>query len=226
MKDNFFVVCRSLFKNKLWEEEKPFTKGQAWVDLFGNANYKDGGFTVKGQFVEVKRGQTGRSINTLSDKWGWSRNKVKRFLRRLSDERMIDHKTNHLTSIITICNYEEYQGKEINNEPTNEPSDEPSDEPQTKKDKRKNKEYIYKKPKKTIAPKPEEYEIPDLVYKWAEKNNIPKQAIPIHMESCFNHFRTKGELRSEWHRSIYTWARKDYDKINDTFKNNSKYDEL
>jgi DNA-binding transcriptional MocR family regulator len=144
---NYFVCNRSLFKNPLWYGEK-FTKGQAWVDLFGNANHSDGWFEKNGQRVDVKRGQTGRSIESLSTDWKWSRNKVKRFLKRLEDEHMIERKTNHLTTIITICNYDKFQFDEKTSEPPNElpdePSNEPSLEPQTNKKKRRNKEEIIK----------------------------------------------------------------------------------
>jgi hypothetical protein len=131
---NFFVCNRSLFKNPLWYSEK-FTKGQAWVDLFGNANHSDGWFEKNGQRIDVKRGQTGRSIETLSKDWKWSRNKVKRFLKRLEGDHMIERKTNHLTTITTICNYDKFQLKVKNSEPSNELPDEPplepSGEPQT-----------------------------------------------------------------------------------------------
>ena len=140
---NYFVCNRSLFKNPLWYSEK-FTKGQAWVDLFGNANHSPGWFEKNGQRVDIKRGQTGRSIETLATDWKWSRNKVKRFLKRLIDERMIDHETNHLTSIITICNYDEYQFPLKEGEPPHEPSLEPSLEPQTIKKKERKKEEINK----------------------------------------------------------------------------------
>ncbi len=139
---NYFFCNRSLFKNPLWYSEK-FTKGQAWIDLFGNANHSVGYFEKNGQKVDIKRGQTGRSIKTLSEDWKWSRNKVKRFLKRLTDEHMIEHETNHLTSIITICNYDKFQFGDKSNEPSNEPPDEPSneppDEPQTNKDIKKDK---------------------------------------------------------------------------------------
>lgn len=125
-----------MFKNSLWYGEK-FTKGQAWIDLFGNANHSDGFFEKNNQRIPIKRGQTGRSIETLAEDWKWSRNKVKRFLKRLKDDHMIDHETNHLTSIITICNYDKYQFDEKECEPSNELPDEPSnelpDEPQTNK---------------------------------------------------------------------------------------------
>ena len=138
---NYFVCNRSLFKNPLWYGEK-FTKGQAWVDLFGNANHSDGWFEKNSQRVDVKRGQTGRSIESLGEDWKWSRNKVKRFLKRLENEHMIERKMNHLTTIITICNYDKFQFNEKTNEPSNEVPDELPLEPQTNKKKERIKESI------------------------------------------------------------------------------------
>jgi hypothetical protein len=135
---NFFAVNRSLFKNSMWKSEK-FTKGQAWIDLFGNANHSPGYFEKNGQRITLERGQSGRSIETLADDWKWSRNKVKRFLKRLEDDNMIGHKPNHLTSIITICNYDRFQSSINDDEPSNGQSSElpsePSGEPQTRRKK-------------------------------------------------------------------------------------------
>jgi hypothetical protein len=105
---NFFCVNRKLFKNPLWHEE-PFTKGQAWIDLIGNANHSPGHIYIRAQKIEVQRGQTARSILTLSKEWKWSRKKVMRFLKRLEDGQMVSTKRNNKTTIITICNYDKYQ---------------------------------------------------------------------------------------------------------------------
>lgn len=105
---NHFQINRRLFDHPLWLEE-PFTKGQAWVDLIGNANYKDGYFIKKGQRVNVLRGQTGTSMLTFAKRWQWSRGKVKRFFVFLEKEQMVIQLTGHLTTLITICNYDVYQ---------------------------------------------------------------------------------------------------------------------
>ena len=92
----------------LWKSE-PFSKGQAWLDLLLHANFTDNDILIKGQVVKLKRGQQARSEVTLSKSWKWSRNKVRRFLELLKKEGMIESKTTHLTSIISICNYESFQ---------------------------------------------------------------------------------------------------------------------
>jgi hypothetical protein len=100
---------RDLAQHWLWGDEQ-FTRGQAWVDLLLHANHSDKKFSVKKQVIDVKRGQQARSELTLSATWKWSRGKVRRFLKQLENEHMIVQQTTHLTSIITICNYDDFQG--------------------------------------------------------------------------------------------------------------------
>jgi hypothetical protein len=104
-------IYRSLADHELWLAE-PFTYGQAWVDIFLNANHSPGSFMVKRQRVSLERGQLGWSEITMTERWKWSRGKVRRFLKRLSSDGMIEQQAGHLTSIITICNYDDYQGKQ------------------------------------------------------------------------------------------------------------------
>jgi hypothetical protein len=101
-------IHRSLADHELWLAE-PFTYGQAWVDIFLNANHAPGTFMVKRQRVSLERGQLGWSEITMTERWKWSRGKVRRFLKRLSSDGMIEQQAGHLTSIITICNYDDYQ---------------------------------------------------------------------------------------------------------------------
>ncbi len=110
-RQGYIKLYRPIKDNFLWKD-KPFTKGQAWVDILLEANHADGGFFKRGVWVDVKRGQDGRSELTLADEWGWSRGKVRRFLSLLKKEEMIELKQDNKTTILTICNYELYQGSD------------------------------------------------------------------------------------------------------------------
>jgi len=100
---------RRYLSSDLWLSE-PFTKGQAWVDLFSIANHKDGFIRVRGNRIEVKRGQVAWSQLKLSKRWKWSRGKVRRFLDELEniDDKIVQQKT-RVTTLINILNYESYQ---------------------------------------------------------------------------------------------------------------------
>lgn len=167
-------VHRSLFEHKIWLEE-PFTKGQAWLDLFGNANHAPDFFTKRGQRVDVDRGQIGWSQVTMQHRWRWSQNKVRRFLERLENERMIDFKTDDLTTLVTICKFNEYQKrKDKEADQTNDQTKEPTNE-QTK-DKQEVKEL--KEVKKTTTGdkspgKRRKFIFNDEQYKLAERMSNP-----------------------------------------------------
>ena len=111
--DNGWVkLHRQMFSNKLWLSEK-FTKAQAWVDLFANANHEDGSFWIRGIEVKIKRGQIGWSELTMTERWHWSKNRVRRFLKWLETEQQIEQqKYLYITTIITIINYNKYQETE------------------------------------------------------------------------------------------------------------------
>lgn len=123
----YIKLYRSVCDNPMWEDE-PFTKSQAWIDLLLNANYVERKIMIRGQSLIVKRGQIAWSEVTMTARWKWSRNKVRRFLKRLSDEGMIVQQAEHLTSLITICKYEEYQASDTADETTNGTPDETAGE--------------------------------------------------------------------------------------------------
>ena len=75
---------------------------------------------IKGQLVELKRGQQARSEVTLSKEWKWSRGKVRRFINQCEKDGMIECKATHLTSIITICNYDSFQGVDTSGSTAND----------------------------------------------------------------------------------------------------------
>ncbi len=108
MNGGWIKLHRKIIDGPLWVGE-PFTRGQAWVDLLLIANHKPGYFRSRGVRVDVDRGQTGYALETLANRWMWSRGKVVRFLRELETEgQLVTQKTN-VTTIITICNYDQYQ---------------------------------------------------------------------------------------------------------------------
>lgn len=136
MDDNNGWIClhRRLIEHELWTQEK-FTRGQAWVDLLLLANHAPGSFRVRGVEVKVCRGQVGWSEVTLSHRWKWSRDKVRRYLKELEKlKNIIQHKDN-VTSLITIINYEAYQEiKTANKTPKKQQKDTNNNEDNEKKE--------------------------------------------------------------------------------------------
>jgi hypothetical protein len=88
---------------------EPFCKNMAWIDLLLLTNYEDNYFYVRGNKVDVKRGQCGYAEETLAKRWKWSRGKVRRFLDMLVKEEKIVQQKNNVTTLISITKYDEYQ---------------------------------------------------------------------------------------------------------------------
>ena len=99
---------RSMRGHWLWEGEK-FTKGQAWIDLLLWARHTPGTVRIRESPFYLDAGQQVRSEVTLSKTWGWSRDKVRRYLKHLENDGMIRQQKTTSTSIITICKYSDYQ---------------------------------------------------------------------------------------------------------------------
>jgi hypothetical protein len=98
----------------------------AWVDMLLIANHTDNFFFKRGIRVDIKTGQIGYDLDTLSKRWKWSRGKVERFLQMLEkDEQIVRQKTN-VTTLISIVNYKEYQ---TDDKPNRKANDKPNSKP-------------------------------------------------------------------------------------------------
>lgn len=77
-----------------------------FIYLLLNANYEPG----KWRGIEIKRGQILTGLNSLNEKTGISIRTLRTCLDRLENTKEIDRQTTNKYSIITIINYESYQG--------------------------------------------------------------------------------------------------------------------
>lgn len=144
--DGWIKLYKKLSENWMWKE-KPFSKGQAWIDLLLSASHPENKLMINGKIITVKTGEYFTSIDKLAAKWGWSEGKIKRFLGVLESEQMITAQRSNRGTTVNVLNYGLYQGLEIADEPPNGlPNglpNEPLDRPQNKNKEHKNKEYIY-----------------------------------------------------------------------------------
>jgi DNA replication protein DnaD len=119
MSKGYIKLYRQSVDNPLYFAEK-FTKWQAWIDLLMIANHTDRDVSVRGVMIIVKRGQALASERFLSDRWRWSRDKVRGFLVYLENKGQILPQKNNVTTLITITNYEKYQSTNQTTNPTTE----------------------------------------------------------------------------------------------------------
>ncbi len=115
-----FIINRQLLYDDIWLCEK-FSRGQAWIDLIGLANFKDTTLIKRGIKLSLKRGSIGWSEDRLANRWQWSRGKVRRFIQQLAIENLIviEQQNNKLTTIISIVNYDSLQRFSTTNDTAN-----------------------------------------------------------------------------------------------------------
>ncbi len=113
-------IHRKIQDNIIWND-KPFNRGAAWIDLIMLANHENKKIIFNGSMVEIKRGEKITSLRKLSERWGWSRGKTKKFLNLLKDENMIEFKTDHQKTTYKIVNYNVYQNEDLEKRATEKP---------------------------------------------------------------------------------------------------------
>ena len=101
-------ISRSLWDDPAFRNE-PFSEREAWVWMVAEASWKPREKRIGSIIVSLNRGEFAASIRFLSIAFQWHRNKVDRFLKRLSKCNMIRAETGSGVNVITICNYSVYQ---------------------------------------------------------------------------------------------------------------------
>jgi hypothetical protein len=107
----FIKLYRDLQENPIWQE-KPFSKGQAWVDMIFRCNHRCVRMGPQYQNVLVRRGSFLLSNVKLAEAWGWNEKTVRRFIKYLADCKMVKYFSYSKFSIYELQKYAEYQALE------------------------------------------------------------------------------------------------------------------
>ena len=121
----YIKLHRQLMEHWLWDD-KPFSKGQAWIDLLLLATWKEAKELYKGKIVQRNPGEVSVSMLWLADRWCWHRDKVARFLRLLDTDGMATTNTTTNGTTITIANWALYQN---DTQPTQQPMQQVTQQP-------------------------------------------------------------------------------------------------
>ncbi len=103
------LIYRSIRDGWVWDK-KPFSHGQAWIDLILDANHDNGKFFLNGKLKRINRGQKWTSVRTLAARWGWRNEDVLNFLKALEADGMITREVSQAGTLITLINYDDFQG--------------------------------------------------------------------------------------------------------------------
>ncbi len=99
---------RNLLEHPLWKD-KPFSKGQAWIDILLNVHWKNSTDRVGGKKKRSKAGQCWTTLGALSARWGWPKESVRRFLHRLECDGSVSLYVTADGTRLTVGNWASYQ---------------------------------------------------------------------------------------------------------------------
>ena len=106
-------VHRQLSNHWIWEKPEYL---KWWMDILMQANIETKKVLIKGQLIEVGRGEVIYSYETWANRWKINKSKVLRFLKMLEKDSMIVLKSETVTTRLTICKYDTYQGERNDSE--------------------------------------------------------------------------------------------------------------
>lgn len=94
-----------------WLADQPAKLGW-WLLLILKASHKDIQVSTGSQIIDLKRGQIVASLSFLAALWKTNKTTADRFLDMLVKNGMVERYTKRKVTIITICNYDRYQGED------------------------------------------------------------------------------------------------------------------
>lgn len=105
----WILLYRQIMDSTIWDDGTPFDRAHAWIDLIMLANFAEETRIISGQTVTIHRGQAFVSDKYLMDRWHWSRNRVRRFIRDIQNLGMGTAVRTGVGTWINIENYEKFQ---------------------------------------------------------------------------------------------------------------------
>ena len=108
---------RKVLDNYLFQENRHFSKFEAWTYLLLTVNHSDNKFLLGNELIELKAGQMITSELKLMDKFNWSKSKLRNFLKLLQQDNMIVKVSDTKKTTLSIVKYGDYQTQETTTKP-------------------------------------------------------------------------------------------------------------
>ena len=163
--------------------------------------------------ITIQRGQYLTSTVKLAEKWGWNRKTVSSYLNMLQKENMITKVSDNTRTLVTIENYENFQGideydgqpiGQVDGQPTGQPLDNPLDSrTDTNKNVKNdnNDKNVKNNIKRFVKPTFEEVD----AYCCQRNNSVDAQAFIDFYES--KGWKVGNTPMKDWKAAVRTWER-------------------
>jgi len=203
MERGYFALWRKLQDHPFWKERREFSKAEAWIDILWEVQHKEGPreVTLGMTCLVCNYGESLKSLDTWSRRWGWNKSKVRRFLLLLQKMNQIQCKSEQKTTRITVLNYNQYDPRRNASETTatrNETTATP--------DKNVKKEKKEKITKKTYGEFNNVFLSDDEIKSLNERFN---GTLSAKLENLSGYVASTGKKYKSHYHTILNWARKE-----------------
>lgn len=107
MGSGWIKIHRKITKHWVFKDSEYL---KAWITILLNVAYEPGETLVKKTLLKYKKGESLKSIDTWGKMFGdWGKEKTRRFFNLLEKEQMISTKRTHITTHLSVCNWDSYQ---------------------------------------------------------------------------------------------------------------------
>lgn len=113
--DGYYCMHRGWMDHDLFRDET-YSKAQAWERIIAMCAFKDMKLKFRNGLHDLKRGQCVITLRVFAEKIGWTVAKLRRFLKKLIEHRMILTESGEDGTVITVLNYSRYQTPCMNEE--------------------------------------------------------------------------------------------------------------
>ena len=106
-------VHRQLTNHWIWDKPEYL---KWWIDILMQSNIESKKVLIKGQLIQVNRGEVIYSYDTWANRWKINKSKVVRFLKMLEKDLMIELKNETVTTRLIVCKYDTYHSERNDSE--------------------------------------------------------------------------------------------------------------
>jgi hypothetical protein len=107
----FLMLSRKFFMNTYWKQKRTFSPAEAWLDLIAMARFEKSPevkLLENGREITVNRGEIHASIRYLSERWGWSTDRTRKFLVSCIAKNEISRTYVQGETVLKLCRYDFY----------------------------------------------------------------------------------------------------------------------
>lgn len=206
----------SVFEHEFFASPEPFSEREAWLWLIANAAWKNTTHRVGNVMLDVPVGSLFATLRGLQSAWHWGSDKrVRSFISRLENGRMVETKTDAGKTHITICNYGRYQDAGRTEDAARTQAGRSADALKTPVHQDTNisslRSEIAPPAKKRASRLPETWSLPRAWGQWAVSEGFTEAVIRSEAEKFRDHWCSKpgrDATKLDWEATWRNWMRK------------------